>query len=67
MQNIVQFNIRYRYLSLAGNAPGTDKMDYIDNDGTKKSGHFSNWNPLKSDIRKKQYDATKGFYILNFL
>ena len=62
-QNIVQFNIRYRYLSLAGNAPGTDKMDYIDNDGTKKSGNFSNWNPLKSDIRKKQYDVSKGFYV----
>ena len=62
-QNIVQFNIRYRYLSLAGNAPGTDKMDYIDNDGTTKSGQFSNWNPLKSDIRKKQYDVSKGFYV----
>ena len=62
-QNIVQFNIRYRYLSLAGNAPGTDKMDYIDNDGTTKSGQFSNWTPLKSDIRKKQYDVIKGFYV----
>jgi hypothetical protein len=62
-QNIVQFNIRYRYLSLAGNATGTEKMDYIDNDGTKKSGQFSNWNPLKSDIRKKQYDVSKGFYV----
>jgi hypothetical protein len=62
-QNVVQFNIRYRYLSLTGNPQGTQQIDFIDNDGIKRSGQFSNWIQTKSDVRKKQYDASKGVYV----
>ena len=62
-QNVIQFNIRYRYLSLTGNPTGTKQIDYIDNNGTKKAGQFSNWVQLKSDVRKKLYDTTTGTYV----
>jgi hypothetical protein len=62
-QNIIQFNIRYRYLSLAGNSTGTEQIDFVDNDGVKRSGNFSNWVTVKSDIRKKEYDSNTGIYI----
>lgn len=62
-QNIVQFNVRYRYLSLTGNSKGTDQIQFVDNDGVKRSGQFSNWIQFKSDIRKKEYDSNTGIYI----
>lgn len=62
-QNIVQFNVRYRYLSLAGNPNGVEQIDYVDNDGVQKNGQFSNWIQFKSDLRKKVYDTNTGTYI----
>ena len=61
-QNIIQFNVRYRYLSLAGNAPGVEQIEFIDNDGIKRSGQFSDWVVFKSDIRKKVYNPNTGVY-----
>jgi len=62
-QNIIQFNVRYRYLSLAGNPNGTDQIDYVDNNGVEKTGQFTNWVQFKSDIRKKVYDTDTGTYV----
>ncbi len=62
-QNIIQFNVRYRYLSLTGNPNGTQQIDFVDNDGVKRSGQFSNWTQFTSDLRKKVYDSNKGVYI----
>jgi hypothetical protein len=62
-QNIVQFNVRYRYLSLTGNSNGTTQIDYIDNDGVQKTGQFTNWTQFVSDLRKKVYDPNTGTYI----
>ena len=61
-QNIIQFNVRYRYLSLTGNPNGTTQIDFVDNDGVKKTGQFSNWTQFKSDLRKKVYDQNTGTY-----
>ena len=61
-QNIVQFNVRYRYLSNAGSPNGTTSTDYVDNDGTKKSAQFSEWNMSKGEVRKKEYNQSKGVY-----
>jgi hypothetical protein len=61
-QNIIQFNVRYRYLSLAGNSPGVEQIEYIDNDGVKRSGQFSDWIFFRTDIRKKIYDPNTGVY-----
>ena len=62
-QNIIQFNVRYRYLSLAGNPNGVEQIDYIDNNGVSKTGQFANWVQFKSDARKKVYDTNTGTYI----
>ena len=62
-QNIVQFNVRYRYLSLTGNPNGVDQIDYIDNNGVAKTGQFTNWIQFKSDVRKKVYDTNTGTYV----
>ena len=62
-QNIVQFNVRYRYLSTTGNPNGVDQIDYIDNNGVAKTGQFTNWTQFKSDVRKKIYDINTGTYV----
>jgi hypothetical protein len=62
-QNIVQFNVRYRYLSLTGNPNGVEQIDYVDNNGASKTGQFTNWIQFKSDVRKKVYDNNTGTYI----
>jgi hypothetical protein len=62
-QNIIQFNVRYRYLSLTGNSNGTTQIDYIDNNGVQKSGQFTNWTQFTTDLRKKEYDSNTGTYI----
>lgn len=62
-QNVVQFNVRYRYLSLTGNTNGTSQIDYVDNDGVKKTGQFTNWVKFTSDLRKKVYDTETGVYV----
>ncbi len=61
-QNIIQFNVRYRYLSLTGNPNGTTQIDFTDNDGVKRAGQFSNWTQFTSDLRKKVYDENTGTY-----
>lgn len=62
-QNIVQFNVRYRYLSLAGSTNGTSQIDFIDNNGIQKTGQFANWIQFTTDLRKKIYDPNTGTYI----
>jgi hypothetical protein len=63
LQNVVQFVIQYRYLSLDGNAPGTEQYDFVDNSGATVRAYFSNWNEVKSELRKKKYDPTVGSYV----
>jgi hypothetical protein len=62
-QNIVQFNVRYRYLSLTGNSNGTTQIDYVDNNGIERTGQFTNWTQFTTDLRKKQYDPNTGTYV----
>ena len=59
-QEIIQFRVRYRYLTKDGNAPSTDEIKFLDSNGSEYRGTFSNWNEFKTDIRKKQYDTTTG-------
>jgi hypothetical protein len=62
-QNVIQFKIRYRYLSDGGSFQPTEQIEYVDNDGQKKTGSFSNWTEYKTEIRQKVYDSTKGIYV----
>jgi hypothetical protein len=62
-QNVIQFSVRYRYLSDGGAAQPSSQIEYVDNDGLRKSGSFSNWTEYKTDIRKKVYDPNRGIYV----
>lgn len=62
-QTVIQFSVRYRYLSDSGASQPSETIEYLDTDGVMKSGSFSNWIEYKTDIRKKEYNASKGFYI----
>ena len=62
-QSVIQFSVRYRYLSDSGTAQPSDQIEFVDNNGQKKSASFSNWTEYKTDIRKKVYDTDKGIYV----
>lgn len=62
-QQVIQFSVRYRYLSDSGSAQPSDQIEFVDNDGTKKNAAFSNWVEYKTDIRKKVYDENTGTYV----
>lgn len=61
-QEIIQFKIAYRYIKKDGKAPQTKQMEFVDTDGSTKTGFFSNWNEYKTDIRKRFFNEETGFY-----
>jgi len=63
LQQVIQFSVRYRYLSDDGAAQPSDQIEFVDNDGTRKNAAFSNWVEYKTDIRKKFYSEETGTYV----
>lgn len=61
-QEVIQFVVSYRYLRPDGGTAGTEEIKFTDPDGTERRGTFSNWNEYKTDIRKKLYNETTGFF-----
>lgn len=61
-QEVVQFIKAYRYIKKDGNAPQNQEIAFTDNDGSIKSGSFSNWVETKSEVRRRIYNETTGFY-----
>lgn len=62
-QSVIQFRVRYRYLTKQGNSTNTDEIKFVDNDGTERRGTYSNWIEYKTDIRKKGYNTeTKKYF-----
>jgi hypothetical protein len=62
-QNVIQFLVSYRYLSLDGSANGVDQYDFVDSSGTTVRAYFSNWIEYKTEIRKKKFDNVTGTYV----
>ena len=62
-QEVIQFIVRYRYLSDSGSSQPSDQIEYTDKDGLKKNAAFSNWVEYKTPERKKVYDSTRGIYV----
>ena len=54
-QEVVQFITQYRYSSKTSTDNQTEGYTVTDGD-TTKTGYFSNWNQLSSDLRKRTYD-----------
>lgn len=56
-QEVIQFIIQYRYSAKNGLENQTEGYSVVDGDETK-TGYFSNWVSMKTDIRKRTYDET---------
>jgi hypothetical protein len=62
-QEIIQFEIWYRYLRLDNTGNPLNKYTYLDpSTGQMVTGTFSDWNSVTTPIRKKRYNRTKGLY-----
>ena len=60
-QQIIQFKVRYRYLSESGIANREDEFTYLDGT-TNATGRFSNWIEVLTPMRRRVLDAD-GTYI----
>jgi hypothetical protein len=63
LQFPIQFEIEYRYLRLDGSATGVEQFEFTDANGITLRGSYSNWESVKTDIRKRIYDDAAGSYI----
>ena len=61
-QNIIQFKIEYRYLTKGGASNNLEEYQYTDANGNIQKGVYSNWNPMKSPLRERAFDANTGKY-----
>ena len=51
-QQIIQFKVRYRYLSESGVANKEEEFTYLDG-STNATGRFSNWNEILTPMRRR--------------
>ena len=65
-QQIIQFKVRYRYLSESGVANKEEEFTYLDGT-TNATGRFSNWNEVLTPMRRriKGSDGTYGWEKVN--
>lgn len=62
IQNIIKFKVRYRYLSIDGNANDTTTLTLYSNDGTQSSAVVSNWNYVETAVRRRSINPLTGEY-----
>jgi len=60
-QEVVQFRIEYRYLTLDGRESGTDTYKLAADNG-QQTAIFSPWNNFLTEPRKRLYDVTTDSY-----
>jgi hypothetical protein len=57
-QEVVQFKIRYRYVSTSGKTSNIDQLKFVDaTNQTEKTAAFSNWVEVHGPVRKRAMDA----------
>lgn len=57
-QEVVQFKIRYRYVSTSGKTSNVDQIKFVDaTNQTEKTAAFSNWVEVSGPVRKRAMDA----------
>ena len=61
-QEIIGFDIRYRYLKLDETGVPLTTHEYTDNDGNRISAVFSDWNLITSVYREREYNEETGLY-----
>lgn len=63
-QQIIQFEIAYRYLKLDNTGNALNTFTYADpSSGQNISGTFSDWTIMQSPIKKKVFDVSTGLYV----
>jgi len=63
-QEVIQFDISYRYLRLDNTGNPLNTFSYNDpSTGQKITGTFTDWQIVQSPIKTKVYDSTLGKYI----
>lgn len=60
-QQIVQFLVSYRYVTLNGSANKTEEITFTDGE-IERRGAFSNWVEYKTEVRKRIYNTSTGKY-----
>ncbi len=60
-QAVVQFKVRYRYVSTNGKTSQIDQIPFTDGT-TQKTAAFSNWVEVLGPVRKRAKDASGKFY-----
>jgi hypothetical protein len=58
-QEIVNFKVSYRYLTISGNTPNQKEYTYTAPDGRQFTGVFSNWNVYYTEPRKRIFKDDK--------
>jgi len=61
-QSVIQFYTYYRYVRPDGSASDIKQFDFTDASGSVTRATYSNLVEVKSEIRKKEWDPTKGKY-----
>lgn len=61
-QEVIQFRVQYRYLSKDGKETPVETYKLNDTGTSPKPGAFSNWNEMKTDVRKRFYDPKTETY-----
>ena len=61
-QEVVQFKVRYRYVTRDGGSNQPDQIEFTDNNGTKRRGTFSTWEEFTTPVRKRLKDPATGNY-----
>jgi hypothetical protein len=64
LQEVIQFDISYRYLRLDNTGNPLNTFSYNDpSTGQKVTGTFTDWQVMQSPIKTKVYDSTLGKYV----
>ena len=63
-QEVVQFKIQYRYVSLDGNESPVESFKLKNSDGTDaENAAYSNWTQVMSDARQRTFDSTEDVWV----
>lgn len=61
-QQIIGFDIKYRYLKMDESGVPLNTFNYTDSSNNKITGIFSDWNYSQSKIKEKIYNSNTGLY-----
>lgn len=61
-QQIIGFDIKYRYLKMDETGVALNTFDYTDTSNNKITGVFSDWNYIQSKFKERYYNNETGLY-----